>query len=53
MWNNSEYLKEYSMDDPYWEAYLGISRIFAFLRLDFAYTSQNKFAARGAIAVIF
>jgi hypothetical protein len=53
MWNNSEYLKEYSMDYPYWEAYLGISRIFAFLRLDFAYTSQNKFAARGAIAVIF
>jgi hypothetical protein len=53
MWNNSEYLKEYSMDDPYWEAYLGISRIFAFLRLDFAYTSQNKFAARAAIAVIF
>jgi hypothetical protein len=53
MWNKSEYLKENSMDDPYWEVYLGISRIFAFLRLDFAYTSQENFAIRGAIAVIF
>jgi hypothetical protein len=53
MWNKSEYLNEYSMAKPYWEVYLGISRIFAFIRLDFAYSSLDKFAVRAAIAVFF
>ncbi len=29
IWNNSDYLTEYSMEKPYWEVYVGISRILA------------------------
>ena len=52
MWNNSEYLHTNNLKDPYWEAYIGISRIFAFLRVDTYYNSNNQFGVRGAIAVL-
>jgi len=53
IWNNSDYLPQQKMDDPnYWEAYVSISRIFAFARIDFAYTSLDQFHIRTAIGVI-
>lgn len=53
-WNDSGYMQEQSMgSEPYWEVYLGISRIFAGLRADVAYNSQKNFAVRAAIAVMF
>lgn len=54
MWNDSGYMLYQSVSsEPYWEVYLGISRIFAVLRADVAYNSQKKFVVRAAIAVMF
>lgn len=52
MWNNSEYLETNNLSQPYWEAYIGISRIFAFLRVDTFYNSNKQFGVRGAVAVL-
>ena len=53
IWNKSDYLINQKMNDPnYWEAYLSVSRIFAFARVDFAYTSLNQFYIRAAIGII-
>lgn len=54
IWNDSRYMPEQSMgSEPYWEVYVGISRILAGLRADVAYNSQKKFVVRAAIAVMF
>lgn len=52
MWNHSNYLTDYKMNKPYWEAYIGISRIFAFLRFDITYNSLDRFHFTAAIATI-
>jgi len=53
IWNNSDYLTQHNMIDPnYWEAYMSISRIFAFARVDFAHTSFKQFHVRAAIGVL-
>ena len=52
MWNNSEYLETNNLSQPYWEVYIGISRIFAFLRVDTFYNSNKRFGVRGAVAVL-
>ena len=54
VWNQSDYLTEFNMNGSnYWEAYLSISRIFAFARIDFAYTSLEQFHTRCSIGMIF
>lgn len=52
MWNSSGYLETNNLSKPYWEAYVGISRIFAFLRIDTFYNSNKQFGVRGAVAVL-
>lgn len=51
--NDTKYFTELSQKKFYWEAYAGISRIFAILKLDFYYTSLKKFGATISTAVIF
>ena len=52
MWNKSEYIETNNLSQPNWEAYIGISRIFAFLRADTFYNSNKRFGVRGAVAVL-
>lgn len=53
MWNKSDYKLGDNLDDPYWEAYLGISRIFAMFRVDAFYNSNDLFGVRAALGVLF
>ena len=50
--NDSKYFGEQSQK-PYWETYIGISRIFAILRIDFSYNSQKHFYTTLSTATIF
>lgn len=52
IWNKSEYLVGNNMDKPYWEAYLGISRIFAMFRVDTFYNSNDLFGVRAALGIL-
>ncbi|MCL5031516.1 MAG: DUF5686 and carboxypeptidase regulatory-like domain-containing protein [Bacteroidetes bacterium] len=51
--NDTNYFPELSRKKFYWEAYAGISRILAILKLDFYYTSLKTFGATISTAVIF
>ncbi len=53
IWNDAKYLNELSQRKPYWEAYFGISRILAILRLDFSYNSLKIFNTTLSTAVVF
>ena len=54
IWNGSEYFTDKSSsDNEYWEAYISISRIFAFSRIDFSYSSLKKFTVTASIGVLF
>lgn len=53
IWNDTKFLNELTQQKPYWEAYIGISRILAILRLDFSYNSLKMFNARLSTAVVF
>jgi len=50
--NDSKYFGEQSQK-TYWEAFIGVSRIFAILRIDFSYNSQKHFYATLSTATIF
>jgi hypothetical protein len=52
-WNNSSYFPTNKMDEPYWESYISISRIFAALRVDVVYNSQKEWTARAGIGTLF
>jgi hypothetical protein len=53
-WNDSNFMPGKSMGkEPYWEVYMGLSRLFAAFRADVAYNSHHRFAVRTAIAVLF
>jgi Family of unknown function (DUF5686)/CarboxypepD_reg-like domain len=52
MWNKSGYLAKNNLSQPYWEAYIGVSRLFAFLRVDTFYNSNKNFGVRGSVAVM-
>lgn len=51
-WNKSEYQIAPEMDKPYWEAYLGISRIMGAIRIDVGYNSLKKYSVTAGIGVI-
>lgn len=53
MWNKSDYFIESTPDKPYWEVYVGLSRLFAFMRVDVSYNSLKRVSVTGAIAVMF
>ena len=53
IWNDTKYLNDLTQRKPYWEAYIGISRILAILRLDFSYNSLKIFNATLSTAVVF
>ena len=50
--NDSKYFGEQSQK-PYWETFIGISRIFAILRIDFSYNSQKHFCTTLSTAIVF
>jgi hypothetical protein len=53
IWNDSDYLSDLTMqDDNYWEIYIGLSRIFAFSRIDLSYSSFKKFQVTASIGVL-
>ncbi len=51
--NDSDYLRNLTQGKFYWEAYVGISRILAILRLDFYYNSTHTFGITLCSAVVF
>ena len=52
IWNESGYLlDEGDKENDYWEAYISLSRIFAFSRIDLSYSSLKKLTVTASIGV--
>jgi hypothetical protein len=51
--NNTKYFSSFYGEKSYWETFIGISRIFAILRIDFSYNSNRHFYTTLSTAIIF
>ncbi len=52
-WNNSSYFPANKMNEPYWEAYVSVSRILAALRVDVVYSSNKDVTVRAGVGTLF
>jgi len=53
IWNNSGHNEYMWKNKEYWEAYIGVARIFALLRLDYCYNSEREHHFRVSTSVLF
>ena len=53
IWNDTKYLNVLTQRKPYWETFIGISRILGIVRADFSYNSFKIFNATLSTAVVF